>query len=425
MTGMTKKVNAAKVVMASVASLITSFVTLAAAPSANAQGFAIGLGVNLGARLISKARDNRRHASYTYTNYGAAPSAASSTDASSVYAGNNNYAAQPVVASDRSTVEATIRVKNMAITAYNAGVNLFNETKYQDAQALFSRAVSLDGSMGDAHALNGVCLEKSGRFDDASREYDLAEQFGAHYGALDYHRGICAGAQKNYKLAAASFQRFLAGNHPADQKEDAQHSLAIIEHNFLAQTSGDYLASASSEGVFRWDTGSEPVRVYIDDKLASSTDAVPVLIQSFKAWSTNSAPVKFVFTDCPEQAQIKCVWTNNQADLGGTQELGLTRINYVNGVIRSAQITLLNLKNDGSRSRGQMIAQASSVDLHEIGHALGLQHSDKAFDTMYPLVAPAGLEFALTQRDINTVSALYAGHGTEAGSGTASSAAKK
>jgi hypothetical protein len=51
-----------------------------------------------------------------------------------------------------------------------------------------------------------------------------------------------------------------------------------------------------------------------------------------------------------------------------------------------------------------------SIALHETGHALGLGHSDKPGDVMYPYV---GRATGLTQNDISAILQLYAAQGTE------------
>ncbi|MFX7844716.1 tetratricopeptide repeat protein, partial [Acinetobacter baumannii] len=85
-----------------------------------------------------------------------------------------------------------IKTKNAAISVYNKGVHAYNDNNFEEAIPLFQQAIEMNPSMGNAHALLGVCRAKECRFDEAMQEFSLADQYGHHYNFVGYERGVCA-----------------------------------------------------------------------------------------------------------------------------------------------------------------------------------------------------------------------------------------
>jgi tetratricopeptide (TPR) repeat protein len=294
-------------------------------------------------------------------------------------------------------------------------VKLFNSANYEEAIPLLEQTVQMDPRMGSAYALLGVSKLKLDRYQEAMHDFDSAESYGNRYQTLLYEKGMCAAHLHDYQLARDCFQNFLARDHQGPNSEDGKKALDIVQHNFFNQSDDNYLSEAEREGTRRWANTSSPLRVYLqeDSNLQGyHPEFAQIVKQSFEDWSAGTnGKINFVFVNDPSEAQIKCSWVDNQAELGDTKELGLTMVSYANGVIDSANIKLFTLKGFCRDEAVELFPQAKCVALHEIGHALGLQHSNETFDTMFPLAPPKGLEFPLTKRDLNTVTALYSDGG--------------
>lgn len=159
---------------------------------------------------------------------------------------------------------------------------------------------------------------------------------------------------------------------------------------------------------FPLDKGFLRVRVSLPDFLDKQTarEVRAAVIDGISAWDGHPFPIIVDASAFPLRIpDVEVVWTQALAgaQLGrstySTMEDG-KRLEYSSdgiAVVVPAEFTL------GPRFRARM----EQTGMHEMGHALGLMHSNSAADIMYPQLREEMLVVRLTTRDLHTVEALY------------------
>lgn len=152
----------------------------------------------------------------------------------------------------------------------------------------------------------------------------------------------------------------------------------------------------------RWvDRRDRPIAVYVPRNVTTSGYEEPFMgavIQAFKRWErTREVPVRFAFVPDSADAEVVVDWLER---LTGDRT-GQAHVEWdQHGWIRGGALTLATR----SPQRSVLATDAVyTVALHEIGHLLGLGHSDDSSDLMYPTPGVHDM----TRRDLQTAALLY------------------
>jgi len=190
--------------------------------------------------------------------------------------------------------------------------------------------------------------------------------------------------------------------------------------------SEDYICASGhtqeSLQLTRWLPEEFPLKVYIPPisiKGVSSANYTAWLKEAYGAWTKQLPGLRFTYVNSPQEASMLIQWRESfdpEDPAWGKAFLPIPLINKQTRKIKHRTAIMLATKAQvGSGfsvtepvpfSRDEFVAIAT----HEIGHALGLLHSDSEGDLMYPAIMrlTAASQWALSPRDVLTLKRIYA-----------------
>ena len=138
-----------------------------------------------------------------------------------------------------------------------------------------------------------------------------------------------------------------------------------------------------------------PIRVYIEKNPEEYT-----MKKAFNKWaSASNGVVNFIFVKSPESADISVEFTDN---LEG-QAVGLCAYGGINNGYFTKN-TIYLAKRENTFNRILTTNEYYRIMLHEIGHALGLPHSEEVSSIMKPSTNQI---LTITKDDLKNLRELY------------------
>ena len=234
--------------------------------------------------------------------------------------------------------------------------------------------------------------------------------------ALGAFVGVQAAGVHGHRAAPAASSALdtaaVAATSGADVRVETRESVlppprrdtAQVRRLLLAGAGATYIDDILSEHdstLARWPARIEkPIRVWVEP--IDAEGFVGHVREAFGEWTDAGLPLRFVFVDHARDAEIQVRWTDRLDRKTGNTVWRVDR----DGWMRGSDVLLATHLGDGRPLDARSLR---AIALHEVGHALGLAHSDDRHDVMAPLVRVA----ALSGGDRATARLLYtlpAGH---------------
>jgi len=316
--------------------------------------------------------------------------------------------------------ELLVRVKSYDCA--KLGTAKLGSGQVREAIKYLELASSADPSANSSCVHANLCYayRQSGQLEKAITEGKKALQYDAKDSNVTYNLAISYQDQANFVEAISWLRRYLELESDSNRRTQAEQLISELQDDLKKLKSAnnsrpDYLEILKEKDhLWTWSSKSLPLKVFISSAkgVAGYRSAYRnYVIKALDTWCEASGKkIRYIIVKDSAEADIKVRWTAAALDSSSETRVsaGVTSLIQSENELSEA---VVNLRTTDPFTAGAFVknGEMASTTMHEIGHALGLDHSNYIYDVMYFRSFPkqTGLP---TKRDRATIALLYGNH---------------